>query len=123
MKTAIKLSALLLLVSTGLFAATPVKAEAPKDEITLQQSSKDMSVGLIIEKEEAGKSFVKFYDKAGSELFVNYLPTKQSSTTVYNIADLDLGDYTMQITSNEQVVTKQLHIYEEYGKKAYIFLQ
>lgn len=123
MKKAIRLSALLLLVSTGLFAATPAKNDPIEDQITVQSSTKQMLVGLNIQKETNGKSFVTFYDSKNHEIMRDYLSSKKSTEKAYNLSELDLGDYTMAITSNDQIVKKQLHVFEEYGKKTYVFLQ
>lgn len=123
MKNAIRLSALLLLISPGIFAATPAKNGTTKDEITVQSRNKDLVVDLSIQKESKGKSYVTFYDNDNNEIMTDYLPSNTSITKGYNLSDLGFGNYTMAITSNNQVIKKQLNIFEEYGKKTYVFLQ
>lgn len=123
MKNSIKLTAFLLLLSTGLFAAIPVKTEPVKDEISVQASAKELVIDLSIRKESAGKSRVTFYDNDNNVLMTDYLPSKTSLSKGYNLSRLNYGTYTIAVTSNNQVVTKQVNIFEEYGKKTYIFLQ
>ena len=121
MKNLIKLSALLLLVSSSLFAAVP--STASNDQITVQSSKKDLVINLSIQKESAGKSYVTFYDADSNEIMTDYLPGKISVNRGYNLSNLKYGTYTIAVTSNNRVVKKQVNVFEEYGKKAYIFLQ
>ena len=121
MKTAIRLSALLLLVSSSIFASTPAKTDPIEDQITIQTSTKLMLVGLNIQKETTGKAFVTFYDSKNHEIMRDYLSSKKSSERAYNISELETGDYTMAISSNDQLINKKLHVFEEYGKKTYFF--
>ncbi|RFZ84835.1 hypothetical protein DYU05_04300 [Mucilaginibacter terrenus] len=123
MKNSIKLTALLLLASTGLFAATTVKADPIQDEITVAASARNLVVDLKIAKETTGKTYVTFYDDKNSELMRDYLSAKHSVAKAYNLSDLEPGNYTMAVTSNNQVVTKQLNVFMEFGKKTYVFLQ
>jgi hypothetical protein len=122
MKNAIKLSALLLLVSSSIFAAT-TKAATTKDDISVQSSAKPLVVGIAIQKEATSKSYVTFYDNANNEIMTDYLSGKQSVEKNYNLSQLDLGTYTMAITSNNQVVKKQIQVYEEFGEKTFVILQ
>nr|WP_294947972.1 hypothetical protein [uncultured Mucilaginibacter sp.] len=122
MKNAIKLSALLLLVSSSIFAAT-TKAATTKDDISVQSSAKPLVVGIAIQKEATSKSYVTFYDNANNEIMTDYLSGKQSVEKNYNLSQLDLGTYTMAVTSNNQVVKKQIQVYEEFGEKTFVILQ
>ncbi|RWY50235.1 hypothetical protein [Mucilaginibacter gilvus] len=123
MKNSIKLAALLLLVSTSVFAATPAKTETAQDEITVQASSKNLVIGVSIQKATTGRAYVKFYDKDNNEVMTDYLSSKQSTEKGYNLSQLPFGTYTMAVTSNNKVVTKQLSVYNEFGQKTYVFLQ
>ena len=122
MKKAIKLSAILLLVSTSIFAGTS-KSAILKDEISVQSVAKPLVVGIAIQKETAGKTYVTFYDNANNEIMTDYLSGKQSVEKNYNLSQLDLGTYTMAITSNNRVVKKQIKVYEEFGEKTFVILQ
>lgn len=122
MKKAIKLSALLLLVSTSIFAATG-KVKPAQDEVTVQSAAKPMVVAISIQKESVGKSYVTFFDADSNELMTDYLPAKDSVAKNYNLSELAPGTYTMAVTSNNQVVKKQLTVFEEYGVKTFMFLQ
>lgn len=123
MKNSIKLVALLLLASTSVFAATPAKTAASQDEISVQASAKDLVVGVSIQKETTGRAYVRFYDSENNEVMTDYLSSKESVEKGYNLSELPLGTYTMAVTSNNKVVTKQLSVYKEFGKKTYVFLQ
>ncbi|MEO7212327.1 hypothetical protein [Mucilaginibacter sp.] len=121
MKNSIKLATLLLLVSTSVFAATPAKTK--QDEITVQASAKNLVVGVTIQKETSGRAYVKFYDSDNNEVMTDYLPSKESIEKGYNLSQLPYGNYTMAVTSNNKVVTKQLSVYKEFGEKTFVFLQ
>ncbi|AMR32751.1 hypothetical protein A0256_15630 [Mucilaginibacter sp. PAMC 26640] len=123
MKNSIKLTALFLLVSSGIFAATPARTETPKDEITLQSSAKDLVIDLSIQKETKGRSYVTFFDNENNELMTDYLSNNLSVNKNYNLSQLRYGTYTIAVTSNKQVVKKQVNVFEEYGKKTFVFLQ
>jgi hypothetical protein len=123
MKNSIKLAALLLLASTSVFAAAPAKTTAAQDEITVQASAKNMVVGVTIQKETTGRAYVKFYDNDSNEVMTDYLPGTESIEKGYNLSELPLGTYTMAVTSNKKVITKQIHVYKEFGQKTYVFLQ
>ncbi|TFF37324.1 hypothetical protein [Mucilaginibacter psychrotolerans] len=122
MKKAIKLSALLLLVSTSIFAATG-KVKATQDVVTVQSAAKPMVVAINIQKESAGKSYVTFFDADSNELMTDYLTGKESAAKNYDLSELPFGTYTMAVTSNNQVVKKQLTVFEEYGVKTFMLLQ
>ncbi|OOQ61894.1 hypothetical protein [Mucilaginibacter pedocola] len=124
MKNSIKLAALLMLATTGVFAATPAKTTEPaKDEITVQSSAKNLLVGVSIQKETAGRAYVTFYDNNHNQVMTDFLPKNASVEKVYNLAELPYGTYTMAVASNKQVITKQIQVYKEFGKKTYVFLQ
>ncbi len=70
-----------------------------------------------------GRAYVRFYDSENNEVMTDYLSSKESVEKGYNLSELPLGTYTMAVTSNNKVVTKQLSVYKEFGKKTYVFLQ
>lgn len=124
MKTSFKLSALAILLTAGLFTASPVKAaDLPADQITVRGTGKAMVVGLVLKKESAGRAIVKFYDAQNNEIMRDYVSEKQSSAKGYNLSDLELGKYTITVSAAGEVVTKNVLVYEDEGKKTYIILQ
>ena len=124
MKNSIKLSALLLLLSTGLFAATPVKAATGDDlnAITVQALRNVVGFGISIQNNVETKATVTITDDENRVLLLDKFK-KAAVEKAYNLSELDNGDYAVTINANQQTVTKQLRVYNEYGKKAYVFLQ
>jgi hypothetical protein len=126
MKNSIKLSALLLLLSAGIFTSTAASAtegNGKTDEvITVSALEKGRGVSVNVIKPEASKSVVTIYDNNNSVLYKDFLPAKSDVTKGYVFTGLDNGDYTMKITSDHTVVTKTIHIYDEDQKKTLFFI-
>ncbi|MES2109452.1 MAG: hypothetical protein V4577_11920 [Bacteroidota bacterium] len=116
MKTSIKLTALLLLASVGVFAATPAKstkADVPAVTISTLASNKGVAV-----KAADAKSLVMIYDQDKNVLRKDVLASNASKGYILN--KLENGDYTMEVTANNQTVKKNIHVYEEDGAKTFI---
>ena len=128
MKNSIKLSALFLLVSTGLFAATPVKNHAvvvpvKKDVITFSSLASDRGIDVKVEKNEPGKTIVIIYDQDKNVILKDVTSTNKTTERGYVLSQLDNGDYTMEVTSNGQVVKKDIHVYDDNQTKVYLVIQ
>ena len=120
MKTSIKLTALFLLASTSIFAATPSKsAPAKADLITFSSLPAENGVDIKVEKNAPGKTVVMIYDEDGNVLRKDILADNKSTGKSYNFSKLDVGDYKIEVTSNKQVVTKEVHVYDEYQTKTF----
>jgi len=118
MKTSIKLTALLLLASAGVFAATPartVKAEGP--EVTISSLAANNGVAV----NAADKSVVIIYDQFKNVLRKDVLAGNTSKG--YILSALENGDYTMEVTANKQTVKKDIHVYEEGKTKTFLIKQ
>jgi len=116
MKNSIKLTALFLLATTGLFAAVPakiVKASAPSVTISTLPSNKGIAV-----KAADAKSIVMIYDQDKNVLRKDVLASNSSKGYILNT--LENGDYTMEVTSNKQIVKKNIHVYDEGKTKTFI---
>ncbi|MDR6945196.1 hypothetical protein [Mucilaginibacter pocheonensis] len=126
MKNSIKLSALFLLLSFGAFAAKPVKAkEDPaksKDVITLSAMKENRGVYVNVLKAGSRKPYVLVYDRDSNMLLKDVLPNKPEVTKGYVLTNLDNGNYTIMVISNNEVVRKQVHVYEEYNQKTFFFI-
>jgi hypothetical protein len=119
MKNTIKLTALALLISTGLFAATSAKAngKSPASAEVITVSSK----GVIVKVDNsAAKAIVMIYDKDGNVIRKDILSGTKGTEKAYVLNQLDYGDYTMEVTSNKQVVKKAIHVYDEDQTKTFI---
>src|ERR1700750_2676804 len=103
MKTSIKLTALLLLASTSIFAATPSKPTSAKADLVIFSSlPAENGVDLKLEKSAPGKTVVMIYDADGNVLRKDVLADNESTEKSYNFSKLDEGDYTIEVTSNKQ---------------------
>jgi hypothetical protein len=124
MKNSIKLAALFLVASTGLFAATSAKAAtvvpSTKDVITVSSLPSEDGVAVKVEKDEPGKAFVIIYDKDGNVLRKDVLSNDKGFEKGYILSQLENGDYTIEITSDKQVVKKDIHVYDEDQTKMFI---
>gem|GEM_PF-487627 len=128
MKKSIKLSALLLLFSTGLFAATPkttVKSMPPgkKDYIVFNTLPSQRGIDLIIQKAEMGKTIVIIYDDNGNVLRKDVLNNLNKIRKGYVLNQLDNGDYSIEIISKNQVFKRSIHVYNEGPIKSFIVRQ
>lgn len=125
MKNSIKLSALLLLVSTSLFASTLGKkhnAIVPekKDVITFLSLPSDRGIDVKVEKSGPGKTIVIIYDQDKNVLLKDVTSNNKTTEKGYVLNQLDNGDYTMEVTSNGQVVKKDIHVYNDDQTKEYL---
>jgi hypothetical protein len=125
MKKSITLAALLLVMGTSVFAATSAKSESKKssDEISFVPLSTDRGFGVKINKQEPGKSIVMIYDRGQNVMFKDLLTKGSSAQKGYVITELDNGDYTVEVTSNNQTVKKQMHVYTYGDNKSYFFYE
>lgn len=116
MKASIKLTALLLLAATGVFAATPVKsakADVPAVTISSLASNKGIAV-----KAANAKSIVMIYDQDKNVLRKDVLASNASKGYILN--NLENGNYTLEVISNNQTVKKNIHVYNEDKTKTFL---
>jgi hypothetical protein len=126
MKKSIKLLALGLLLSTGLFAATPKPAVRHmrmenKDNIVFYTLPSQRGIDLRIKKAEPGKTVVIIYDNNGNVLQKDVM-TGADIRRGYVLNQLDNGDYSIEITSKNQVFKRNIHIYNEGPIKSFIVM-
>jgi uncharacterized lipoprotein YajG len=127
MKTSIKLSALFLLLSAGVFATTAAKAAdvtpKVKEVVSFSVLGNDRGIKMDFAKSESGKSFVRVYSKENELLLKDYVSTKKDAAKGYVLSELADGDYKIQINSNNQVVTKTLHVYHDGDQQSFFIVQ
>jgi hypothetical protein len=131
MKTSIKLSALFVLLTAGVFATTAAKAtEVPadvtpkaKEVVTFKALDHDRGIKVDFAKSESGRSFVKVYDKNNELLLKDVVPSKTDVSKGYVLTSLEDGDYTMEIYTNNQVVKKSIHVYQDGDQKSFYIAQ
>ena len=121
MKNTIKLTALALLLSAGLFTATSAKANviaSPVSANVVTVSAKGVIVKL--DNSTAAKAIVMIYDNDGNVIRKDILSSNKGLEKAYILNQLDYGDYTLEVTSNKQVVKKAIHVYDEGKTKTFI---
>ncbi len=126
MKNQIKLTALFLLLSIGVFAGTPVKpanVSQEKDFINLHALPSSFGVGVSIQNAIKGNASVEITDQANHVLLTDRFSKEISVQKAYNLSELAVGDYTFSICSNSGVITQRVHIYEEAGEKTWFLFQ
>jgi len=124
MKNSIRLTALFLLTSVSVFAAKPVKINDPikslKNEITFSSLPSHKGVEIKVQSSVAAKAIVIISDQDGNVIFKDAMPAYKAMDKGYVLNQLDNGDYTIEVTSNHQAVTKNVHVYDEDGTKEFI---
>jgi hypothetical protein len=128
MKNSIKLTALTLLLSTGLFAAASAKTvgtvvPSSKDVITFSSLPSNKGIEVKVEGRDVAKAIVIIYDQDQNVIYKDVLPAYKSMEKGYILNQLANGDYTIEVTANKQVVKKDIHVYDEYNAKAFIVKQ
>ncbi len=129
MKTAIKTSALFLglaLLSTGVFAAAKNNegpAATGQNIVLFTSLPNDLGVQVIVHKVPASVAIVKIYDANGKLIMTDQLSKKDAvSRKGYDLGELDNGDYTFQVSANNEVTKRVVHIYnDEKDQKAFFF--
>jgi hypothetical protein len=124
MKNSIKLTALFLLASVSVFAVSPAKTKVStdpvKDGITFSSLPSNKGVEVKVEGSKAAKAIVMIYDQDKNVIYKDALSAHKSMEKGYVLSQLDNGDYTIEVTSNHQTVTKDVHVYDEDGRKQFI---
>jgi hypothetical protein len=126
MKKSFTLAALLLVLSTGLFASSPVKNITGDDAnkaIVVQAMRTALGFGVTIQNAHITKASVTITDKNNNVILFDKLATCKPIEKAYNLSELETGDYLVVVNADNNQVTKKLRVYEEYGNKAYVFLQ
>ena len=111
MKNSIKVSALFLLLSTGLFASTAAKANAKEKtstaEVSFAGAAKALGLNITVAGSTSTKSSVSFYDADNHMLVRDFL---KAGAKNYDLSNLETGDYTVKVKTNQGLVTKVIHI-------------
>jgi hypothetical protein len=128
MKNSIKLSALFLLLSAGIFTATSANAKAHTDSVkveanvTVSAMAKGRGVYVNVLNTDDRKSYVMVFDQEDNILLKDFLPNKAAVTKGYVLNELDNGNYTIAVMSNNEVVKKRVHVYLENNQKTFFFI-
>jgi len=128
MKNSIKLTALTLLLSAGLFAAASAKTigsviPSSKSVITFSSLPSHKGIEVKVEGRDVAKAIVIIYDQDQNVIYKDVLPAYKSMEKGYILNQLANGDYTIEVTANKQVVKKDIHVYDEYSTKVFIVKQ
>ena len=119
MKKSITILALILTLGTVAFAKAPAN-----DIVSITPSQKSLSIGISVQKEDAGKSIVTFYNESSNTMmFKDKLASKGPATKVYLLDELETGNYTIEVATGGQIVKERICVYDEDGKKSYFIFQ
>lgn len=124
MKNSIKLTALLVLMSAGVYAASPVKGIPPaKAEISFSAMPADRGINVKINNDKVEKAVVMVYDANGKVIFKNSMPKNKAMERGYVLNQLDNGDYTIEVAAGKQSVKKYVHVFDRDQKKVFLIRQ
>ena|ERR1700761_1010097 len=118
MTTAIKLTAILLLASTSIFAAP--SAKILKEEMPATISS---TAANSVNVKATEKSIVMIYDQDNNVLRKDILAAGKSSEKAYVLNQLDNGKYTIEVVTGKQSLKKNIYVYDEGKVKAFFIQQ
>jgi hypothetical protein len=116
MKNSIKLSALLLLASTGIFATAAAKPTEPKTAsikrmVTFSTIPTRKGIEIKVNKDIPGKARVIIYNYENDMVWKDVLSSKKGMDKAFVLNQLDNGNYTIEVTIDKQVVRKIAHVY------------
>jgi hypothetical protein len=116
MKRKFKLSALLLLASMGIFAAAPAKPRNPyapsiKSMVTFCALPSKRGVEIKLNENAPDKAFVRIYNWNNDVVWMDKLSPKKGMDKGFILSFLDNGNYTIEVTLNDQTVSKTAHVY------------
>ncbi len=122
MKNAFNLSALLLLFSTGVFAATPakhhwVKPAPVNDMVTFSTLPSKRGIDISVDKNAPGKAVVFIYNWDNDVIWKDVLKKDKGMEKAYVLNNLDNGNYTIEVMVNKQMVRKTAHVYYKGDSK------
>jgi hypothetical protein len=123
MKNSIKLSALLLLAGTGIFAAgataKPIHpmTSSIKGMVTFSPVPSRRGVEIKVNENAPGKALVIIYNYENDMVWKDVLSQKKGMDKAYILNQLDNGNYTIEVTLNKQVVKKIAHVYYKGDSK------
>jgi len=126
MKKSIKVFALLLLLITCFFAAVPAKAihryndQPKKDAIIFSTLPSRNGIAVKFRKGATGKAIVIIYDNDKNVLRKDILSDEKSLEKGYILTSLENGDYTVEVTLNQSVMKKAIHVYMEGQVKTFL---
>ena len=115
MKHSIKLSALLLLFSTGIFAAVPKPIKhvtsSIKGMVSFSSTPSKRGVEIRVNENAADKAVVMIYNWDNDVVWKDVLKKNKGMGKAYNLSQLDNGNYTVEVMLNKQMVRKTAHVY------------
>ena len=117
MKHSIKLLAAGLLLSTGLFAAVPVKhtavkASPMKGTVSFTQMPTKRGIEVTLNDPAVGKAVVLIYNWNNDVVWREPLSLKKGLNKGLVLNQLDNGNYTIEVMLHKQMIAKKTaHVY------------
>ena len=108
--------AVLLLLSTGLFAATPAKrmshkGSSIKDMVTFSILPSQRGIAVKVNGNATENATVIIYNYENDVVWKDGLKKNKGMQKAYILNELDNGNYTVQVILNKQKVQKTAHVY------------
>jgi len=127
MKKSMKLAALALLLNAGVFAASPkisgrAVTAGKTDNIIFYTLPSQRGIDLRVKKAIPGKTIVIIRDNNGNVLQKDVM-TANEIRRGYVLTQLEEGDYSIEISSKNQVFKRDIHIYHEGPVRSFIVKQ
>ena len=116
MKNAIKLTALLLLAGSSIFAAPSAHKTRHIDKpitdmVTFSTTPSRTGVDVKVDKNAPGKAVVLIYNYENDVVWKDVLKKNRGMEKAFNLSELGNGNYTVQVILNKQKVQKTAHVY------------
>jgi|SRR6185503_2381652 len=124
MKKTIKLAALFLLASAAFATVASAKGTiSADDQITFSSLPSQRGVEIKVNSTVPSKAIVIIYDANKNVIFKDAMPAFKAMQKGYILDQLENGDYTIVVSENKSVVTKEVHVYDEGNTKSFIVKQ
>lgn len=128
MKKSIVLAALVSILSiTGAFASAPVDNKDNNrdinNEVTIYGLNSNIGVVVSTLYPLNEKAVIEIADNQGNQLCKTVIRGNAGEAKAFDLSELDYGDYFVSVSIGKQEVKKQIHIYNEDGKKTWFLFQ
>jgi hypothetical protein len=122
MKKFIRLTGLLLLTCTGLFASASVKptshkAASMKNMVSFSTLPSKRGVEVKLNQNTPDKAIVIIYNYENDIVWKEALGKNKPMAKAFILNQLDNGNYTVEVTLDKQVVKKTAHVYYKGDSK------
>ncbi|QXV67521.1 hypothetical protein INP83_10690 [Mucilaginibacter sp. 21P] len=127
MKKSIVITALFSVLGLGTLFANAAPAKTNGNDIdkavVINGLTSKMVVTVSVTDNLEKEPMVQINDSEGNNLFKKAISSKTGETKAFNISNLELGDYTLIVTTGKQSIEKQVRVLDLDGKKSYFIFE